>query len=106
MKFPMGPWTGFSGDSAGDCARVVAQPDGVDLAAGTMQSRTANGHPVDRQLVARADDDAVVLRLGAQDVERLGRGHAEPLALTDREVMETRMRADDLARGRDDLPGC
>ena len=55
----MRAWTGFSGHAAGDGPRVVAQPDGVDLAAGAVQPRAADGDAVDGQLVARADDDAV-----------------------------------------------
>ena len=69
-----------SGHSAGDCTRVVAQPDRVDLAARTVQASAADrARGRTRQLLARADDDAVRARLGAQDVERLGAPTPSPL---------------------------
>src|SRR5207302_7050622 len=64
-----------------------------------------DAHPGFGERALRPDDNPAAMRFQAQDVERLGGGDAEPLALADREMGDTAMLPQHLAAAVDDLAG-
>ena len=84
--------------------RAVAQLDRVDLGAGACRRASRTRTPVGGQRRARPDGHGVGARVGAQDVERLGRAaDLQAAALADGEAVRAAVAADDAPGDVDDV---
>src|SRR3954454_3452670 len=88
---------------APDGSRAVAQLHAVDLARIAQKHASGDGHTGGRERAFRADHYAAVVL--AEHVERLGPGHADALALADREAVLARVSAEGATLLVDDVSG-